>query len=359
MILPPSAPVCDRADQEAPRSRPAARGVRQLRVTTTTQTVVREESWGSLVYDKQLDEFSASVLPDKSPLPESPIALGWVIKAECDKACSICHGNVEELPRKAASTSEALRIADNIAQARIPRVVISGGEPLLRKDLILIVDRLVESGTSVVLGTNGSLLTASKISSLRELTRLETSLDSADRSLNDRLRRSRNGVSSSYDDALRAIRLCLDSGIRLRVLTALDRRNQAGLFELASLLYELGVRDWAISPTLPAGRARAIYEWVRLTDSDSLAARNQFDYIKSYYPDMIIRTSLRSPGFNRFYCLVLPDGNVATEDMALGRKVVFGSVIDRPFSAWWTSSNFDLSLHFRKWVGDRVSYERS
>lgn len=78
---------------------------------------------------------------------------------------------------------------------------------------------------------------------------------------------------------------------------------------------------------------------------------------RQMHPFMNIKYSNRtSPKFNKFYCLILPDGQIGTEDINLGRKIYFGSIFTEPILSVWNNQNYNLKRHFEKWINDRISY---
>lgn len=313
--------------------------------------LVRDETWGKLLYSFKDDSFSATVISGQKPILSSPIGIGWLIIGGCNLKCVHCYGNAEELPKIVLSTNEAFRIVDKIIEAKVMRVVISGGEPLLRDDIFAIIERLVDGGVSVVLCTNGSFITNENINRLKICTRVEISLDGSTRELNNRIRPSRQRNGNAWHETMRALRLCVKHDIRLRVLTAINSQNQGDILQIADQLYGIGVRDWALSWTIPAGRARFIFD--KLQPTKEIVAESVFGARKAY-PDMTIRYSRRGSDFNRFYCLILPDGQMGTEDFLANGKIVFGSLLEQSIQSVWNVENYNLRHHFEKWVGDRV-----
>ena len=313
--------------------------------------IIRDEIWGRIIYDLQNDEFSAEIMNGDQPLPASPIGIGWVIIGGCNLKCIHCYGNAEELPSVVLSTNECMQIADRIIEARVMRVVISGGEPLLRDDIFSIIQKLVDGGVSVVLGTNGSFIENENADGLRICTRVEISLDAATRELNNRIRPSRQRRGNAWQETLQAIKLCLKHNVNPRVLTALNAWNQGQVAEMAIILNDLGVTDWALSWTITAGRAKAIYAQLKPQQD---IVKEGIEKARQAHPSMTIRYSHRESDFNRFYCLILPDGQIATEDMLLAQKVTFGSLLEHPIASAWNSNNYNLPHHFEKWVGDRI-----
>lgn len=312
----------------------------------------RSETWGNISYDVAKDEFSAEIKAGHDPLPESPLGLGWVIIGNCNLKCIMCYGNAEALPTTVLSTQDALRIADAIVAAQVMRVVISGGEPLLRDDIFQIIRYLRARGTNVILGTNGAFITEENVAELTACGRVELSLDAATSELNNRIRPSRQRRGNAWHETLSGIKLCLDHGVNCRVITTVNSLNQTELPQIASLLYNMGICDWAVSWTIPAGRAYPIYSSLR---PDRHVVEEMIESAGKLFPSLTIRYSNRGPEYNRFYALILPDGQFGTEDIGAGTKIPFGSLLNTPISSVWNETNFDISAHFRKWVGDRRS----
>lgn len=310
----------------------------------------RAEPWGHLLYSFEDDEFSA-VHTGGEMIPSAPIGVGWVIIGGCNLICRHCYGNAEALPRRYLRGETVLEVADALVRSRVMRVVISGGEPLLHPDIVRVVRRLVDGGVSVILGTNGTSLTRTRLRQLRGCTRIELSLDGDTAAVNNEIRTSRRQRGDAFKVTRKAVANALQSGIRTRVLTTVNRINQDRLEGIAALLWDWGVRDWAVSWTLPAGRALRVYDELR-PDADVIAQGLSRAVVS--HPEMNIRYSNRATGYDRYYCLVLPDGTVATESLQLGEKIVFGSLLSSPLSSMWLPWNFRFGDHMRKWVGDRI-----
>lgn len=317
----------------------------------------RLEQWGIVEYDYSTDQFSALADPDHAPLlPRAPLGVYWLVTAPCNLRCIHCYGNVEELPRKKLSEEEQAFIADRIIQAGAMRVTINGGEPLLRKDTAQIIERLADNHVAVVLGTNGTYLSEHLVSSIRRTSLVEISLDSHAEDVNNSIRISRTVGGNAYVEALKAIELCVAHGIKLRILTCINAMNMQHVVPMADLLYGRGVRDWSISWTLFAGRARFIYPG--LVAPSAGPVRDAIDRVRQKYPDLRIKFSNRSNATenNRYSCLIFPNGRVFAEDLAQGKKIPFHSLFDAPLVTSWTEENFDIQKHFERWTANRIKY---
>ncbi len=317
----------------------------------------REEAWGSVRYDYSSDLFSADIRDHEAALkPASPLGIYWLIMAPCNLRCVHCYGNVEEFPKESLSTEDQFIIADRIIESGAMRVTIAGGEPLLRKDTPAIIEKLADNNISVILGTNGTYLRPEIMSSVKRTTLVEISLDSQIEQINNAIRISRTKTGNAFKEALQAIDLCIKEATNLRVLTCLNKYNYKNLQGLADLVYAHGVRDWGLSWTVYAGRAKAIYADHMPKDMDVVV--EQIQEIRNKYPDLKIKYSNRTDqsSNNRFSFLIFPNGRAFAEDLVLGQKFAFHSLLDAPLIHSWTDENYNIEQHFKRWTGNRVRY---
>ncbi len=156
----------------------------------------------------------------------------------CNFRCPYCMPreifgrDFEFLRREELLTFEEItRLAQLFTQLGVEKIRLTGGEPLLRRDLESLVEMLaqVKGIRDLTLTTNGSLLTREKASALKEagLNRISISLDSLD----DAVFRSMNDVNFPVQ----------------RVLDAIDAANEAGLWPVKiDMVIKRGVNDQSI-----------------------------------------------------------------------------------------------------------------
>src|SRR6266496_1517693 len=156
----------------------------------------------------------------------------------CNFRCPYCMPreifgrDFEFLPREELlSFEEIARLAQVFAQLGVGKIRLTGGEPLLRRDLETLVEMLahVKGIRDLTITTNGSLLTREKARALKEagLSRISISLDSLD----DGVFRAMNDVNFPVD----------------RVLDAIDAANEAGLWPIKiDMVVKRGVNEQSI-----------------------------------------------------------------------------------------------------------------
>ena len=319
----------------------------------------RKELWGGIKYDFEKDLFSAVVDKQSQELKtQAPIGVYWLLNGPCNLKCIHCYGNVEEFPRESLSESDQMIVAQRIIDSGAMRVTLAGGEPLLRKDTPLIIEKLVEHNISVVLGTNGTYLTNEMMPTIKKTSLVEISLDSHDEFINNKIRLSRTASGNAFKETLKAIDLCVANQVKLKILTSLNNKNYSDLIKIADLIYTRGVRVWGISWTLFAGRAKQIYKEHVPVESKNISneIEQTLNLIQMKYPDLKIKYSNRSNSKenNRFSFLIFPNGQAFAEDLNVGQKFPFYSLVASPLIKSWTEENYNIKQHFKRWVSDRI-----
>jgi radical SAM protein with 4Fe4S-binding SPASM domain len=134
-------------------------------------------------------------LPERSDSsqPFVPHVVAWNLTRRCNLACAHCYISAGSWHAAAGEldTGECLRVLDEILDVNsTPMLILSGGEPLLRSDLETIAERGASRGATVVVGTNGTRLTESRIRSLTDagVQGVAVSIDSLDPRYHDRFR---------------------------------------------------------------------------------------------------------------------------------------------------------------------------
>src|SRR6059036_2931992 len=100
-----------------------------------------------------------------------PHVVAWNLTKRCNLECAHCY--IAAGPRESAATeldtAACLEIVDQLLAVNpAPLIILSGGEPLLRQDLAEIAHYATVNGATVVVGTNGTLLTEERIVRLKQ-----------------------------------------------------------------------------------------------------------------------------------------------------------------------------------------------
>ena len=188
-------------------------------------------------------------------LKGNPEIISWNVTLKCPLACPHCYAGAGTEVPGVLSTPEAFGVIDQICTMGNPVVVLSGGEPLMRRDLFDIARYGSSRGLRMALGTSGYLFVRETARRLKQagIGAVAVSIDAADPQVHDRFR----GRAGSWEHAVRALRFCRDEGIRTRINTTVQSGDIAPIEEIVSLGTRLGVRDYQVFFPVPAGRAQA------------------------------------------------------------------------------------------------------
>lgn len=172
------------------------------------------------------------------------------ITGKCNYRCRHCYMDAPDALFGELSTEQALDFIDQMAACGILRVDLTGGEPFLRKDFWLLVDRILSHKMVVgTIYTNGWLLNETILDAFdRRGQKPEFSLSFDGLGWHDWMR----GVDGAEKAALRALRLCQERGFPTDVEMCVHRGNQDTLPETIEALYAVGVRKAkaaVVSPT--------------------------------------------------------------------------------------------------------------
>ncbi|MCX7981512.1 MAG: 12,18-didecarboxysiroheme deacetylase [Syntrophales bacterium] len=147
----------------------------------------------------------------------------WNMTKRCNLKCIHCYASSgDERSTGELSTEEARLLIDDLANFGVPVLLFSGGEPLLRSDLIDLIAYARTKGIRTVISTNGTLISHEIADKLREvgLDYVGVSLDGLEET-NDRLR----GVAGAFEAALEGIRNCKKVGIKVGLRFTVSRLN--------------------------------------------------------------------------------------------------------------------------------------
>lgn len=183
--------------------------------------------------------------------PPGPVVI-WNLTRRCNLACKHCYAisSNREFPGE-LSTDEIYGVMDDLKAFRVPVLILSGGEPLLRQDIFEISKRAKDMGFYVGLSTNGTMITEENVQAIAEsrYNYVGISLDGIEET-HDRFRR-RQGA---FKESLHGIRLCRDAGLKVGVRFTLTQDNAQDLPKLIKLMDEERIDKFYLSHLNYAGR---------------------------------------------------------------------------------------------------------
>src|SRR3972149_331006 len=96
--------------------------------------------------------------PARAAGPAGPVVI-WNLIRRCNLACMHCYSISADIDFPGElQTGEVLAVMDDLKAFKVRALILSGGEPLLRKDIFDIADRAKALGFYTALSTNGTLI---------------------------------------------------------------------------------------------------------------------------------------------------------------------------------------------------------
>ncbi len=183
--------------------------------------------------------------------PAGPVVI-WNLVRRCNLTCKHCYSISADKDFPGELDFESVcRVMDDLHRFRVPVLILSGGEPLLRPDIFAIASRAKEKGFYVALSTNGTLIGQGNIKAIEAVgfDYVGISIDGM-RETHDAFRRKRG----AFDASMHGLRLCRDRGIKVGLRFTMTEENAADLPALLQLMEEEGVEKFYFSHLNYAGR---------------------------------------------------------------------------------------------------------
>lgn len=198
-------------------------------------------------------------MPEKAASYPWPRIVFWEATAGCNLECSHCRRTAPgSTPSEELSTAEAERLLDEVAGWGRSLFIISGGEPLLRPDILQLARRATDGGLIVALASNGTLIDGGVAAAIQAcgIHRVSISLDGPDAATHDTFRRQEGAFAS----ALAGIESLKRAGVPVQINVTVARHNVARLDDMVRLAKSVGAVALHFFLLVPVGCGLEIQE---------------------------------------------------------------------------------------------------
>lgn len=234
-----------------------------------------------------------------------PYIISWNLTYRCNLSCEHCYLDAGPQFKPSAenpldekgelSTQECYRIIDQISGfAPEALTILTGGEPLLRRDILEIARYASHKKLWVVMGTNGVKITENlgtllKVAGVRGMS---LSLDSLEPSVHDEFR----GVKGAWENTVQGAKILAQMNLPYIVQTTIGKHNRKQVSELADFTFNLGARVWNIYFLVPTGRGKHVSD-ISPEEYENVL-REMIPLQKRYFQKMMINAKC-APHFSR------------------------------------------------------------
>jgi len=191
-------------------------------------------------------------VPQKLP---APFLIVWNFTNMCNLRCLHCYQRADKPRPDELSLEEKLGLVEQLDEAGVAAVALSGGEPTIHPHFLRVVEELHRRGIYVAVATNGWVF--AKKERLREavsrgLGYVEVSVDSARPEVHDRFR----GVPGAWRRAVKALENAVELGVSNAMATTITRLNLAEVDDILDLAERIGVERVVFFNFVPVGRGK-------------------------------------------------------------------------------------------------------
>lgn len=275
--------------------------------------------------------------------------VSWNTTNACNMYCDHCYRDSGCKAEEELSTVEAKTMLEQIARAGFKIMIFSGGEPLMRPDIVELTAYAKSLGLRPVFGTNGTLLTVELAQALKAAGAMGMgiSLDSMDKQRHGHFRH----FEGAWEQAVQGMRNCREVGLPFQIHTTVMDWNSHELEELTDFAVQEGAVAHHIFFLVPTGRAVSIEE-------ESLRAEAYEEVLtrimkKQQTVDIELKPTC-APQFTRIakqlgidtrfsrgclagtsYCIISPKGQVQP---CAYLNIPLGDVRETPFDEIWRNN---------------------
>ena len=182
-----------------------------------------------------------------------PIVI-WNVTNRCNLSCKHCYIEAKDEEHKGElTTQEAKRFIDDLGKMKIPVLLFSGGEPLLRGDIYQLAAGADKKGIRPVLSTNGTLISRQVAKELRMsgFKYVGVSLDGLEQIHDD----FRNRVGA-FQLALKGLENAMQAGLKVGVRFTISEKNKDDLPQVLDLVAERGIPRFCMYHLVYSGRGK-------------------------------------------------------------------------------------------------------
>jgi len=296
---------------------------------------------------------------------QPPFMVSYSVTQKCNLKCKHCYSDsVDQAAPDELSTEEAFQLVDDLSRWGIGLLIIDGGEPLCREDLLDIVRYASSKGIRTTIGSNGTLVDEAKAKEMVDagVMAVAISVDGADASTHDSFR----GVDGAFEQTLKGIEACRNAGLPFQLNMVIRKDNVSQLEDMLRLAVDLGANAAEVFDLVAAGRAKhECKELVLSLDERKLTmerlAEAQEDYPlvirvpgcpmyplvlqekgikpKHFPPEMLLRIPYYgrgcAAGMPMGYVMVLSNGEV---NPCMLLQVNLGNIREQSIMSIWESS---------------------
>ncbi|MCW7076913.1 MAG: radical SAM protein [Candidatus Syntrophoarchaeum sp.] len=184
-----------------------------------------------------------------------PAEFVWAVTKRCNLSCLHC--SIEESDEGELTLDEGKLLIEDAAALGDVKFALTGGEPLLRKDIYELISYASGFDMQIVMATNATLITREVAEKLVDagLERFGVSIDGVG-DAHDKIR----GVKGAFERTMKGLEAAKDAGLSFQFHSMVTAYNLDEIPKIIDLAEELGAYRIYFVYLIPMGKAREIPE---------------------------------------------------------------------------------------------------
>ncbi len=287
-----------------------------------------KETEAKILYDTENDVYSFRL--------SAPLSVCWQVTRKCNLNCLYCLSNSSKEAEYGLTTDEALQLIDGLGRIGVNRLDFTGGEPLMRKDLGILIDRAKQNNINTIVTTNALLLNQENLEVLKKADLVQVSIDGSEEIHNYQ----RN--ANVFEKMLMNIKILQNNGCKIRLNSFIFNSNKEYVDYLMDLSKKLGVFSHLFIIFTPQGRGREHTEEIISTDEVEEIKQKILDRKEAE------GRNIRLYDYSEYMhsCVLLtPKGDVVSQGFYEEDSINVGNVFDSPVEELFQDDNFSHFTH--------------
>jgi len=191
--------------------------------------------------------------------PNTPLIVSYAVTKACNLRCLHCHVSAREALPDELNIQEAMSAVDEMKNLGTQALIISGGEPLLRKEFVTaLIQYCEDNGIITAMLSNGLLINHEVALELKDagLKAIGLPIDSVYPAVHDKLR----NVPGTFNKTVSAIKACINMDLEVVVTTMALKDSFDEIPKRVDFLENLGVDEVAVYDLVPVGRGHGVMD---------------------------------------------------------------------------------------------------
>lgn len=282
----------------------------------------------TIVYDTEKDTYDVKL--------KSPLSICWQVTTKCNLNCKYCISCSGIGGDYGLATDDALKVIEKLGNLGINRLDFTGGDPLLRDDLGILIEASKKNNINTLVTTNTTLLNDTNIEWLKNADLVQVSIDGPEEVHNEQRQ------ANVYQKTIHNIQKLKQAGCKIRLNSFIFNSNKQYVDDLMQLSKDLDVFSHLFIIFAPQGRGK--------DHPEEIIEANEMEQIKQKILNRkkIDDRNIRMTDYGEYLhsCVLLtPQAEVVSQGFYEEDSVSVGNMLNTPLENLFSNPIFDHLIH--------------